>query len=143
LILKIGNNGLRIIFSHTIEFDEVALKISEDHYNKVRITETQKKLINGICKVLCEFINIPDLAMKGTAYKALSKWQVVNNSTILKISDMPIGRGLNAVKEIFRIYKNLLKEMLTDPQNKNKTIIDIAFEKAFKMILDHISRIQN
>lgn len=140
--MKLENNGLRFIFSHTIEFDETALKISEDAL-KINASESEKKLINGISRVLCEFINIPDLTMKGIAYKALKEWQIINHSTILEISDMPIGRGLNAVKEIFRIYKEILKKTLTDPHNKNKNIIDIAFEKAFKLILDHCGRLQN
>ncbi len=138
MIFKIENNGLRFIFSHTIEFDENALKISEDTL-KINVSESEKKLINGISRVLGEFINIPDLTMKGIAYKALKKWQITNHSTILEISNMPIGRGLNAVKEIFRIYKEILKKTLIDPHNKNKNIIDITFENAFKKILEQCS----
>lgn len=137
MISYLENKGLRIIFSYVVNFDESALKNIEQVYKKDTCSEVQSKLIRGITKIICDFINIPELAMKGTALKALREWEIINNSSINTIADMPIGKGLNAVKEIFCIGKKMVKEMLSDPKDKNEILIDISFEKAFKFFLDY------
>lgn len=136
-ISYLENKGLRIIFSYTIDFDEVALKNIKRDYQKDKCSEVQSKLIKGITKIICDFINIPVLAMKGTALKALKEWEIRNNCSINVIADMPIGKGLNAVKEIFSIGKKMVKKMVSDPKDKNENLIDISFEKAFKYFLGY------
>jgi len=142
MISYLENKELRIIFSYTVNFDEIALKNIEQDYRKDTCSEVQSKLIRGITKIICDFINIPEQAMKGTALKALREWEIRNKSSITVISDMPIGKGLNAVKEIFCIGKKMVKEMLSDPKDKNEILIDISFEKAFKFFLDYYYRNQ-
>jgi hypothetical protein len=131
---------LRIIFTYTVQFDEEALRSSEEHYINVEVSKRQLKLIKGISKIVCEFINIPELPMKATAWNALREWQIKNNISIAEIPKMPIGKGLNAVKEIFSIGKRMVKEMVKDPIKRNESIIDIVFEKAFKYFLEYYSR---
>ena len=133
---------MRFIFSYVVNFDESALKNIEQVYEKDKCSEVQSKLIRGITKIICDFINIPELAMKGTALKALREWEIKNNSSINTIADMPIGKGLNAVKEIFSIGKKMVKKMVSDPKDKNEILIDISFEKAFKFFLDYYCRNQ-
>ena len=140
MIKLLENSGLRIIFTYTVQFDEEALKSSEEHYINVEVTKRQLKLIRGISKIICEFINIPKLPMKATAWNALREWQIKNNMSIAGISKMPIGKGLNAVKEIFSIGKRMVKEMVKDPIERNEIIIAIVFEKAFMIFLEHYSR---
>ena len=133
---------MRFIFSYVINFDESALKNIEQAYKKDRCSEVQSNLIRGITKIICDFINIPELAMKGIALKALRDWEIENNNSITAIADMPIGIGLNAVKEIFSIGKKMVKELVSDPKDKNEILIDISFEKAFKFFLDYYCRNQ-
>ncbi|GAG79620.1 unnamed protein product [marine sediment metagenome] len=128
---------MRIIFTYTVQFDEEALKSSGEHYINVEVTKRQLKLIRGISKIICEFLNIPELPMKATAWNALREWQIKNNMSIAKIPKMPIGKGLNAVKEIFCIGKRIVKEMVKDHKEKNEIIIDIVFEKAFMIFLEY------
>ncbi len=131
---------MRIIFTYTVQFDEEALRSSEEHYINVEVTKRQLKLIRGISKIICEFINIPELPMKATAWNALREWQVINNMSITEIPKMPIGKGLNAVKEIFSIGKRMVKEMVKDPIERNEIIIDIVFEKAFMYFLEYYNQ---
>ncbi len=139
MIKLLENNGLRFIFAYTVQFDEEALKSSEEHYINVEVTKRQLMLIRGISKIICEFINIPELPMKATAWNALREWQIKNNMSIAEIPKMPIGKGLNAVKEIFGIGKRMVKEMVKDPVEKNEIIIDIVFEKAFMYFLEYFN----
>lgn len=55
---------------------------------------------------------------------------------------MPIGRKLNAIKEMFNIGKKKLKSALTEPKKKSEIIIDIAFEKVFKSYMKNINEHQ-
>lgn len=77
------------------------------------------------------------MAMKSTTLKALREWEYLNNVSINMIANMPIGKGLNAVKEIFSIIKSKLKEMVTTPKNINEMLIDISFERAFNFFLEY------
>lgn len=131
---------MRIIFTYTVQFDEEVLKSSEEHYLNIQVTQRQLKLIRGISNIICEFLTIPELAMKATAWNALREWQIKNNTSLAEIPKMPIGKGLNAVKEIFSIGKRMLKEMVNDPIEKNEAIIDIVFEKAFMFFLEYYSQ---
>jgi hypothetical protein len=140
LIKLLESDGLSNIFTYTIQFDQDALKSSEKHYINDKTTNRQLKLIKAISKIICEFINIPELAMKATAWKAIREWQIMKNLSIAEIPRMPIGKGLNAVKEIFSIGKRMVKEMVRDPVERNEIIIDIVFEKAFMFFLEYFSQ---
>ncbi len=128
---------MRIILSYNINFDKEALKNTEDDYEKVSLTVDQSKIIQEISRFLCEFIRIPEIAMKGIAWNALREWQIRNNMTISEIAELPIGKRLNTIKEIFCIGNKMLKTMLKQPKSRNEIIIDIAFEKAFKLFLNY------
>jgi hypothetical protein len=123
-----------------VQFDEEALKSSAEHYLSVQVTKRQLMLIRGISNIICEFLTIPKLAMKATAWNALREWQIKNNNSIAEIPKMPKGKGLNAVKEIFSIGKRMVKEMVKVPIERNTIIIDVVFEKAFMYFVDHYSR---
>ncbi|MFX1454878.1 MAG: hypothetical protein ACFFDB_05835 [Promethearchaeota archaeon] len=130
---------MRIIFTYTVQFDEQALRSSEKHYRSVNVTKKQMKLINGISKIICEFINIPEIPMKATVWNALREWQIKNDMSVADIPIMPVGKSLNAVKEIFTIGKRMVKEMVKYHVPRNENIIDVVFEKAFMFFLDYYS----
>ncbi len=117
-----------------------ALRHTEEDYKNIECTANQSKFIEEISTFLCFIIKIPESAIKGIVWNALIDWQLKNNKTIAKIAEMPIGENLNAVKEIFRFGRNILKRMLIDPKAKSEIIIDIAFEKAFKYYLNYLNK---
>ncbi|MBA7625472.1 hypothetical protein ES703_32902 [subsurface metagenome] len=131
---------MRIILSYTINFDLEALKDTEEVYEKVKLTAEQSKIIQEISKFLSEIIKLPDIAIKAMTWNAIREWQIRNNKTIADIRELPIGKRLNTVKEIFCIGNKILKTMLKRPKTKSEIIIDIAFEKAFKLFLDYVSK---
>jgi hypothetical protein len=113
------------MFSHTVKFDESAIKNIEQDYTQNICSEVQSKLIREITKIICEFINIPELAMKGAVLKAIREWEYLNSKNINTIAKMPIDKSLNAVKEIFSISKRKIKELVSSPTDKNETSIDV------------------
>lgn len=131
---------MRFILSYTINFDKEALESTEKDYEKVTLTLEQSKIIQDLSHFLNEIIKIPEIATKGTIWKALREWQKKNNNNIAAIADMPVEKRLNTIKEIFCIGNRILKGMLTQPSGKNGIIIDIAFEKAFKYFLNRVCK---
>jgi len=140
LIKDLENNGLSIIFSYVVNFDEEALRSIEEDYFKLKTNEKHLRLIRSISQIICEFLNIPELSMKGTSSRALREWQLKNGIPVAEIPKMPTGRALNAVKEIFNIGKRIVKKMVSESKERSDLIIDIAFEKAFKYFLEYYSQ---
>ncbi|MFX0029558.1 MAG: hypothetical protein ACFE8B_10130 [Candidatus Hermodarchaeota archaeon] len=133
---------MRFIFSHVVKFDESALKDIELIYTQHICSEIQSKLIKGITKIICKFINVPELAMKGAILKALREWENRNGISVNILATMPIGKRLNAVKEIFSVSKRMIKNLVLTPIDRNETFIDISFERAFRYFLEHFSDYQ-
>ena len=131
---------MRIILSYTINFDLEALKDTEEVYEKVNLTVEQSKIIHDISRFISQIIKLPDTAIKAITWNAIREWQIKNNKTIAEIRELPLGIRLNTVKEIFRIGNKMLNTMIKQPKNKSEIIIDIAFEKAFKLFLNYISK---
>ncbi|MFX1296793.1 MAG: hypothetical protein ACFFD2_18295 [Promethearchaeota archaeon] len=131
---------MRIILSYTIIFDLEALKDTEEIYEKVSLTVEQNKIINEISRFISHIIKLPNTTIKAITWNAIREWQIRNNKTIAEIRELPIGKRLNALKEIFCIGDKTLKTMIKQPKNRSEIIIDLAFEKAFKLLLDYTSK---
>ncbi|MFX1279462.1 MAG: hypothetical protein ACFFA3_08595 [Promethearchaeota archaeon] len=129
-----------IIISQAVKFDQIALKSIEQDYKRDLFSGTYSKLIRGLSKIICEFIDIPELAMKGIALKALREWESLYNNSIEKIAVMPISKRLNAIKEIFSIGKGFIKDIVSNPKDKDENLIDISFERAFRFFLSYYSQ---
>ncbi len=140
MIKQLIGIGLSIILSYTIKFDWEALKNTEKEYKNIEFSTEKSELIQELSNVLCEIIKIPELAMRGIIYKAISDWQIKNNKVIRDIEKMPIGKRLNSFKEIFNIGRRILKNMVNDPIPQCDIMIDIAFERAFKIYLRFINQ---
>ncbi len=133
---------MRIVILYSINLKKEALKSTEQDYKRVNITKDQSKTIQEILKLLFEFIPISELPLKGWVLPTLIEWQIKNKKKIDGIVDMPFGRKLNAIKEIFNIGKEKLKSALNKLKEKNELIIDIAFEKVFKSYMKNIKEHQ-
>jgi len=125
-----------------LNFDKEEISSRQIDYARVDFKPEQQKLIKMISNLVCEQIEIPELAMRCTTWYALSDWQKMKNKTISEIADMAITEKLTAFKEIFNIEKVRLKEMLLYPKEQSELLLDIAFERAFKYYLQHLHRMQ-
>jgi len=128
--------------TYALNFDKEEISSSQTDYARVDFKPEQQKLIKMISNLVCEQIEIPELAMRCTTWYALSDWQKMKNKTISEIADMAITEKLTAFKEIFNIEKVRLKEMLLYPKEQSELLLDIAFERAFKYYLQHLHRMQ-
>ncbi len=91
-------------------------------------------MIEKTAGYISRFLKISDLAIKGIAWKTHCEWQLKHKKTIAEIANMAPNERLDAVKELFDIGKKLLIELLSN-RKKYELLVEIAFEKAFKLYL--------
>ncbi len=125
-----------------LNFDKEEISSRQIDYARVNFKPEQQKLIKIISNLICEQIEIPELAMRCITWYVLSDWQKMKNKTISEIAGMEITEKLTTFKDLFNMGKVRLKEMLLFPKEPSELLLDIAFERAFKYYLQHLYRMQ-
>jgi len=125
-----------------INFEEKAISDLELDYVKLIIKPEQLKMIHDISKAICKQIDMPILAVRATIWRALRDWQIKHNKPISDIVCMSPADKLIAAKQIFNLGKTCLKCHLSHPKQESEILIDIAFEKAFKLYIEHINKMR-
>jgi hypothetical protein len=128
--------------TYALNFNKEEISSIQIDYAKINFKPEQLSLIKTISKLICEQITIPHLAMRSTAWFALSEWQKKENKLISEILTMNTADRLKATKNIFNIGKDRLKSMLSYPKEQSEMLLDICFERAFKYYLENLNRIQ-
>ncbi|GAG80585.1 unnamed protein product [marine sediment metagenome] len=128
--------------TYALNFDKEEISTRQIDYARVNFKPEQQMLIKTISNLVCEQIEIPELAMRCITWYALSDWQKMKDKPISEIANMEISEKLTTFKEIFNIGKVRLKEMLLYPKEQGELLLDIAFERAFKYYLQHIHKMQ-
>ena len=128
--------------TYALNFDKEEISSRKLDYVRVNLKPEQQKLIKTISNLVCEQIEIPELAMRCTTWYAISEWQNKNGKEISDITEMEIAEKLTTFKDIFTIGKVQLKKILTYPKEQSELLLDIAFERAFKYYLRYLHRTQ-
>jgi len=128
--------------TYALNFNKEEISSKQIDYARVNFKPEQQKLIKIISNLVCEQIEIPELAMRCITWYAITDWQKMKDKPISEITNMEITEKLTTFKEIFNIGKVRLKEMLSYPKEESELLLDIAFERAFKYYLQHLHRTQ-
>jgi hypothetical protein len=128
--------------TYALNFNKEEISSRQIDYARVNFKPEQQKLIKIISNLVCEQIEIPELAMRCITWYAITDWQKMKDKPISEITNMEITEKLTTFKEIFNIGKVRLKEMLSYPKEESELLLDIAFERAFKYYLQHLHRTQ-
>jgi hypothetical protein len=113
----------------TIEFDQTAVSEAENAFKKVEMAPEQKGIVDGIAKVLCNFVPISELGMKGFISFVFRDYQIQEKTLVSGISTMTPTDRVKTVGKLFDMLIERLKPVL-----KNKTDeaqITEAVHKAF------------
>jgi len=128
--------------TYALNFNKEEISSRQIDYARVKFKPEQQKLIKTISSLVCEQIEIPELAMRCITWYAITDWQKKKDKPISEIANMEISEKLTTFKELFNIGKVRLKEMLSYPKEQSELLLDIAFERAFKYYLQHLHRTQ-
>ncbi len=75
--------------------------------------------------------------MDSIAWASMREWQIKNKKKIVDIQKLRVHEQLIIIKELFCIGREKLKDMLASSKVQSEILLDIAFEKAFKLFLEH------
>ena len=123
--------------TYALNFNKEEISSRQIDYARVNFKPEQQKLIKIISSLVCEQIEIPELAMRCITWYSITDWQKMKDKPISEIANMEISEKLTTFKELFNIGKVRLKGMLSYPKEQSELLLDIAFERAFKYYLQH------
>ncbi|MFX1371430.1 MAG: hypothetical protein ACFFCE_06175 [Promethearchaeota archaeon] len=122
----------------SIEFNKIELEKAESDFSKAKMDSFQRKIIITEAEMMCKFINMSELAMRGFIYRAVMDWQKENKHYFTDALNMT---SEDRIKKIgFFIVERLgfyLKRLvMTDEEKQN---IDIALKDGLQYYKNHFS----
>ncbi len=115
-------------------FKQEALDQSAADYSRLSIASEQRAIIEGITKIVVNFLDIPPVAMNGFSWKILKQWQIENQKTAKELAEMPAKERIEIVTMLFEKQRIILKQVL---KNKNDShVVDKAFNATLKYYID-------
>ncbi|MHA2294548.1 MAG: hypothetical protein ACXAEU_20675 [Candidatus Hodarchaeales archaeon] len=112
-----------------LKWDNQIVYEAEEEYNRLQIDPAQKQIVESMAGLLCQYVPLRKLAMKGFAWRAIIKWQQDNHRALRDLMTIDAEKRIIAAKQIFVILENFLKAVL---HNKEKeSVVEEAMVKAF------------
>jgi len=100
------------------------------NYSRLELSSEQRPMMDGIAKIIGQFLEINHLALKGFIWRSLKDLQVEHNVTTKDIGAMePQERGKFAL-EAFDNLKGYLKKVLRD--EANYSVIDNSIDQGIE-----------
>ncbi len=115
-------------------FHKDELKKAEEDFSKVQYKKNQRDIIISLSKVLCEYIPISDVAMRGFMSSSIREWQKKEGKTISDVIQMAPQDRANNVKEMFINLANRLVKVLRTSDNEKivRNGVNNAFDSYVK-----------
>jgi len=115
-------------------FHKDELKKAEEDFSKVQYKKNQRDIIISLSKVLCEYIPISDVAMRGFMSSSIREWQKKEGKTISDVIQMAPQDRANNVKEMFINLANRLVKVLRTSDNEKvvRNGVNSAFDSYVK-----------
>lgn len=128
---------------HAISLNKQVLEHIQKDYVKLILNPIQLKFIQIFSNRLCEFLDIPILAIRGIIWQTLREWQFRTDNVVSEMVNFSPRDRLLSAKEIFNIAKRRIKEILTDPNKQSEIdMLDIVFERAFRSYMNYLQTIK-
>ena len=111
-------------------FKKSSIEEAENYFKTVRIEKYQRRIVAAIAPLICKYIPMSIMAMKGFSWRAISKWQVENKRGIDDLAKQtPAGR-MKAVLQIMENLEGELTRILLKEEDSSK--IKAATAEAFE-----------
>ncbi|MFX1278218.1 MAG: hypothetical protein ACFFA3_02305, partial [Promethearchaeota archaeon] len=72
----------------SIEFNKIELEKAESDFSKAKLDGFQRNIIVTQAEMMCKFINMSELAMRGFIYRTIMDWQKENRHYFSDASNM-------------------------------------------------------
>ncbi|MFX1456732.1 MAG: hypothetical protein ACFFDB_15270 [Promethearchaeota archaeon] len=123
----------------SIEFNKIELEKAESDFSKAKLDGFQRKIIVTQAEMMCKFINMSDLAMRGFIYRAIMDWQKENKHYFSDASNMAAEDRIKKIGFFIveRLGFYLKRLVMTDEEKQN---IDIALKDGLQYYKNHFSK---
>ena len=127
--------------AHEVKFKPTAQSQLEEDYHSVQLSPEQERSIKILSDMLAQTLPLSSLAIQGNARFTMREWQQLNHEKAAKISEMPMAKKLQVAREITDYGKERMKKLLAFP-DKHKVVIDKAYDDAWKIYVEQLSKYQ-
>jgi hypothetical protein len=103
----------------TFSFQPDKIKQSEQDFSKLKLAPDQIQIVEGVAKLLCRYIDMSELAMKGFISLMIKEWQVESRMSIAELSAAEPEIRLKNMHRMFMLLAEKLKSTLS---KKNEEI---------------------
>lgn len=111
-----------------VKFDQKAITDAEEAYKKIEMAPEQKEIVEGIAKILCKFVPVTEMSMKGFISFVFRDYQLKEKTHVASISSMTPAERVSTVTTLFRMLKDRLNKVLWNKTDEEK--ISDAVDKA-------------
>lgn len=112
-----------------INFKKSSIEEAETYFKTVRMEKYQRRIVAAIAPLICKYVPMSIMAMKGFSWRAISRWQVENKRGIDELAkESPAGK-MNAVLQIMENLEGELTRILLKEEDSSK--IKAATAEAF------------
>jgi hypothetical protein len=111
-------------------FKKSSIEEAENYFKTIRIEKYQRRIVAAIAPLMCKYIPMSVMAMKGFSWRAISNWQVENKKGINELANDPPAVRMKAVLGIMENLEGELTRILLKQEDSFK--IKQATAEAFE-----------
>ena len=111
-------------------FKKSSIEEAENYFKTIRIEKYQRRIVAAIAALMCKYIPMSVMAMKGFSWRAISNWRVENKKGINELANDPPAVRMKAVLGIMENLEGELTRILLKQEDSFK--IKQATAEAFE-----------
>ena len=118
--------------SNTLKFKEEAIQKAKDEYKQIKLEPLQKELIQQTAGLLKQYVPIPLMAVKGSMWHTIRRYQTENKMTLAELAELPPREKFSEYMKLIDIGKEQIQKMLINSDEQTK-LLDEAFVEVKKI----------
>ncbi len=111
-------------------FKKSSIEEAEAYFKTVRIEKYQRRIVAALAPLLCKYIPMSVMAMKGFSWRAISRWQVEKKRGLDELANESAAGKMKAVLQIMENLEGELSRILLKEEDSSK--VKAATAEAFE-----------
>lgn len=116
-----------------INIDEKVLEKARDCYNQLIMDPVQHEALVSVAKLMCQFVPIDEIAMRGFFVEANEEWEKVTGKHISSLTSASSTERIRIIQSLFEILRNIIvSHVKNDIRNDLNKGMDEGFSLYYK-----------
>ncbi len=115
------------------DFDTAAMGQAEEMYSHAKLDPNQRKLLEGMAKIIVQYVPVNELAIRGFCLMAAATWQKRYSRTVASLAEGSPQERLGAAKELAAELTLKLKQVLHSRGTVKEKLIDDAMKRVMEV----------